>query len=207
MIAKRDPDATRAAILEAAEEVFLERGFGNAALSEIARRAGVTKSLIHHHFRSKDELWREVKMGRFIPYAEQQQAMLEAAEPSVDLLRESIKVYFRFLGANPALVRIMAWMFLERDADECVTKDRELLELGVQRLRQAQEAGDVRADLDPRFILFTFLGLAQHWFQDRNHFIHDFGLDGLDDEHLDEAYLADMSSIFFDGILPRPEKP
>jgi len=199
----RDPEATRAAILEAAEAVFLDKGFGNAAMSEISRRAGVTKSLIHHHFGSKEALWREVKVGRFIPYAEQQMAMLRDAEGSVELLRTSMAVYFRFLQANPELVRIMAWMFLERDADECVVKDRELLELGVTRLREAQEQGRLRNDLDPRFVLFTFIGLAQHWFQDREHFIHDFGIEGIPEDGLDEAYLADMSKIFFEGVLPR----
>ena len=45
---QRDPEATRNALLEAAEEVFLKNGFGNTSLSEIAKRAGITKSLIHH---------------------------------------------------------------------------------------------------------------------------------------------------------------
>jgi TetR/AcrR family transcriptional regulator len=129
--------------------------------------------------------------------------MLRDAEPSAELLRASMGVYFRFLQANPELVRIMAWMFLERDADECVVKDREIIELGVARLRQAQEEGRLRSDLDPRFILFSMIGLAQHWFQDREHFKHDFGVEGLPDDELDEAYLADMSTIFFEGILPR----
>ena len=93
----RDPDATRAAILDAAEEVFLEKGFGNTAMSAVAGRAGVTKSLIYHHFGSKDDLWREVKTRRFLPYAEQQQRMLDDAQPSPELLRRSIEAYFRFL--------------------------------------------------------------------------------------------------------------
>ena len=37
MVKKREPEVTRKALLEAAETVFLEKGFGNTALSEIAR--------------------------------------------------------------------------------------------------------------------------------------------------------------------------
>ena len=66
---QRNPEATRASILEAAEEVFLEKGYSAAALSAIARRAGVTKSLLHHHFGSKEGLWHEVKLRRFSHYA------------------------------------------------------------------------------------------------------------------------------------------
>ena len=198
----RDPDKTRAAIIDGAEQVFLERGFGNASMSLIARQAGVTKSLIHHHFGSKEALWREVKTRRFLIYAEQQMQMIENAEPSLDLLRQSLAVYFRFLQANPQLVRIMAWMFLERDADECINADRALIEAGVAKIRQAQEGGELRADVDAGFMLFTFIGLAQHWFQDRQHFIHDFDPDVAEDQ-LDDAYLDAMSKIFFEGILPR----
>ena len=68
---QRDPEATRAALLEAAETLFLEKGFGNTSLSEIGRQAGITKSLIHHYFGSKEGLWREVKTRRFMQYAQE----------------------------------------------------------------------------------------------------------------------------------------
>jgi TetR/AcrR family transcriptional regulator len=202
--AVRDPERTRNAILDGAEKVFLAKGFGNSSMSEIASESGVTKSLIHHHFGSKEDLWREVKFRRFNHYAEQQMAMLEQASDSNDLalLRESMKYYFFFLRDNPQLVRIMAWMFLERDAEECIHKDRELISKGVERIRAGQREGKIRDDVDARFILFTFLGLAQHWFQDCNHFRHDFGTDDLPKD-LDEAYLNDAMKIFFEGLMPR----
>lgn len=53
----RDPEAKRAAILEAAREVFGERGFTGATIREIARRAGVTHGLVMLHFESKERLF------------------------------------------------------------------------------------------------------------------------------------------------------
>lgn len=199
----RDPEATRAAILEAAEEVFLAKGFGNAATSEIARRAGVTKSLIHHHFGSKEGLWEEVKERRFRGYAEAQMAMLDRAEPTAELLRSSMEAYFQFLRHNQQLVRILAWIFLEqqRDGCECIRLDRTLIEAGTAKIAAAQERGELRSDVDPRFILFTMIGVVQHWFQDRAHILEHVDLDG--GGGLDDAYLADILKIFFEGILPR----
>ena len=202
MTKKRDPEATREALLDAAEVVFLEKGFGNTALSEIANRAGLTKSLIHHYFGSKENLWREVKQRRFESYSRQQLDMLSDAPPTEDLLRNSVALYFRFLKDNTEIVQILAWMFLERDMDECLTKDQALIEVGLEKIRAGQAAGHLRQDVDARFILFTFLGLAQHWFQDKNHFLHDFGTDGLP-EDIDEAYLGDMLKIFMEGVRPR----
>lgn len=202
MVIKRDPEATRKALLDAAEAVFLEKGFGNSALSEIARRAGMTKSLIHHYFGSKENLWQEVKQRRFDHYAHLQLDMLKEAQPTAGLLRNSVELYFRFLKENPEIVRILAWMFLERDQEECLNKDQELIEAGLAQIRAGQKEGHLRADIDARFILFVFLGLAQHWIQDKEHFIHDFGTEGFTGD-LDEAYLEDMLKIFMEGVLPR----
>ena len=199
----RDPEATRAAILDAAEEAFLAEGFDKTSTAAIARRAGVTKSLIHHHFGSKDGLWDEVKVRRFSRYAEQQMALLEQQEPSAELLRESMKMYFRFLRANPQLVRLMAWMFLEQDEDEeCADLDRELTRAGIEKIRLSQERGDLRRDLNPGFILFTFIGIAQHWYQDKRWMLDKIGL-SAGSEAVDEAYLEDAVKIFFEGVLPR----
>lgn len=198
----RNPEATRAAILEAAEELFLEQGFNGTALSEIAARAGVTKSLLHHHFGSKEGLWHEVKVRRFSQYAERQMDMLATQRPTADLLKESMQTYFRFLQRNPQLVRILAWVFLEQQEDECAAMDEQLTRAGIDKIRAAQERGELRADLNPAFILFTFIGIAQHWFQDKAHVLDHLGLSSQS-EQVDEAYLGDAITIFFEGVLPR----
>ncbi|PIE56109.1 MAG: hypothetical protein CSA34_06095 [Desulfobulbus propionicus] len=200
----RDPETTKKALLDAAEKEFLEKGFGKSAMSQIARRAGVTKSLIHHYFGSKQGLWKEVKGRRFEEYYQKQMEMFDQYGPSsrIELLRESVAVYFRFLQENPQMIRILVWMFLERDQEVCLEKDRKLAEIGGAELERAQRNGHIRQDIDPRFILFTFIGLCQHWFQDKEHFLRDFGSEGLP-EDLDEAYLETINKIFFEGILPR----
>lgn len=204
MTRTRDSEATKAAIIEAAEAIFLEKGFGNTAVSEIAKQARVTKSLIHHHFGSKEALWREVKYRRFMDYAAKQLPMIQQSEATVELLRQSMELYFRFLKENPQVVRIMAWMFLERYErdDACEAADRMLIEAGVGKIMEGQAHGSIRADIDPRFILFTFVGIAQHWFQDKAHFCQTFDQKGLG-EDMDEAYMGDAVKIFFEGVLPR----
>lgn len=199
----RDPEATRNAILDAAEEAFLDKGFAETSTSHIARKAGVTKSLIHHHFGSKEALWDEVKVRRFAVYAEQQKEMLRDKEPTAALLRDSMKMYFRFLRANPEIVKMLAWMFVEQDEDgECADLDRELTLTGIEKIRQAQERGELRDDLNPGFILFSFIGMAQHWYQDKRMMLDKIGL-SADSDAIDEAYLEDAVKIFFEGVLPR----
>jgi AcrR family transcriptional regulator len=54
---RRDPEASRAAILEGARAAFTERGYARATIRDIARRAGVTHGLVMLHFTSKERLF------------------------------------------------------------------------------------------------------------------------------------------------------
>ncbi len=202
-IRKRDPEATRNAILDAAEPLFLEKGFSKVALSEIARAADVTKSLIHHHFGSKDALWTEVKQRYFADYFDRQQEMLVNAEPSLELLMASVKIYFRYLQHKPDFARMISWMMLEED-ETCADMDRELIALGTEKIRQSQELGHIRTDISAESVLISFLSLVENWFLSRERFckkhfsqLTDAQRDSAD---LDDAYLGDMLKIFFEGV-------
>lgn len=54
---KEDADATRNALLDAAELVFYEKGVARASLGEIAQAAGATRGAIYWHFKDKVDLF------------------------------------------------------------------------------------------------------------------------------------------------------
>lgn len=195
----RDAEATRHAILEAAEKIFAEKGFAEATTSEIAARAGVTKSLIHHYFVSKEGLWTEVKAHRFGEYAGAQRKILEDNEGTAELLRTSMEMYFRFLGRNPDFVRLLGWLQLEPPASEGFEAGERLTVLGVEKIREAQEKGLLRSDIHPFSILMAFLGMCEHWFQGKAHHCHRLDPSLADDEQ----FRRDAEKIFFEGVLPR----
>lgn len=56
---------TRARLIEAAGEVFAERGYRGATMREIAERAGANLAAAHYHFGSKLELYRDVVSVHF----------------------------------------------------------------------------------------------------------------------------------------------
>ena len=58
------PDLRQEAILEAAGEVFASRSYAEVSLGEVAREAGVSRSLVSHYFANKRGLFVEV-MRRF----------------------------------------------------------------------------------------------------------------------------------------------
>lgn len=52
--------ATIAAIVSAAGELFIGRGFAATSIDDIARRAGVAKGAVYHHFESKEQIFQRV---------------------------------------------------------------------------------------------------------------------------------------------------
>ncbi|MEM1181394.1 MAG: TetR/AcrR family transcriptional regulator [Acidobacteriota bacterium] len=199
---RRDPEATRRALLDAAEELFTLQGPSATSLAQVAKKAGVTKSLIHHHFGSKEELWTEVQERYFSEYFEAQKAMIQSSESTESLLRDSLVTYFRFLQTHPESVRFLTWTFAAKDDDHCPTKhEEELFELGIARIRESQAKGEIRADLEPFFIIKTLISLPFAWFQTHDETLA--LLDGdVEPQALDDLYLRDMVEIFLHGVRP-----
>lgn len=54
---KQEAERTRQAVLDAAIQVFLERGVARATLDEVALAAGVTRGAVYWHFRNKLDLF------------------------------------------------------------------------------------------------------------------------------------------------------
>src|SRR5579871_3787175 len=73
-------DRTRASILDAAERLYAERGFGDVTLRDIVAAAGVNLAAVNYHFGSKDELIAELFVTRGRPTNRERLSELKAAE-------------------------------------------------------------------------------------------------------------------------------
>lgn len=109
-------------ILEAAIKIFAEKSFEGSRIDEIAREAGVPKSLIYYHFKNKDEIL-EVLTERFIDEYTQ---LLKVGEndtgpQKAEKLAERLKNhYFEFEKKNADLIRIMLIDSLKKSNKEPV---------------------------------------------------------------------------------------
>ena len=99
-------EATRAALLEAAEALFTEQGFAETATEAVVKTAGVTRGALYHHFADKTDLFRAV-------YERVEQRVIDQVEVAVAGLTEPLAVLQRgadaFLDAclEPAVQRIV----------------------------------------------------------------------------------------------------
>src|SRR3954471_13986835 len=73
-------DHTRTAIINAAEKLYAERGFGEVTLRDIVAAAEVNLAAVNYHFGSKDELTAELFVSRSLALNRERLSELRAAE-------------------------------------------------------------------------------------------------------------------------------
>ena len=136
---------TRRAILDAARSEFGERGFHDASISGITRRAGVALGSFYTYFDSKDALFRALVRDMSDQVRDHVAPVLQSAPDQVAAEQAGLKAFIDFVRGHKEIYRII---------DEAEFVDPESFrahysttaERIAQRLEAAAARGEVRGD-------------------------------------------------------------
>ncbi len=160
---RRRSEARPGEIVQAALDVFAEKGFAGAKLDEIAAKAGISKGALYLYFETKEDIFRAVVREAVAPNLDLVEAMLaQATIPFPDLLRLAVArivmvIGTSRLGAVAKLVVGESRNFPELAKvwhDEVVSR---ALGAMTGALARAQERGEIRPG-DPRLQAFSIVG-------------------------------------------------
>jgi len=181
-------------ILIVAKELFWKHGFKRITIEEICKDANVSKMTFYKHFKNKLELveffinnitdktmqkYRNI-MDSDIPFPEKVKKTIDLKlEATQNISNEFLNDYIRYADSD------MLTLFQQ--------KKQETMNLVLNDYVEAQKKGDIRKDINPKFILF-FLNYLQEM---------------VKDEQLGKIYdnpqdmIMELTNFFFYGILPR----
>ena len=153
---RRDPERTKALILDAAVEEFGAKGYAGARVSAIAARAGVNQQLIAYYFDGKEGLYRAIGRRWRTHEAEYFPDDMDFA----DLVRGYVRA-----SVDPRLGgRLPAWEGLADtgvDDDSEETRERNArLRHELELLRERQRAGELDDRFDPAALMLIFMGAS-----------------------------------------------
>jgi AcrR family transcriptional regulator len=160
---RRRAEARPGEIVQAAFDVFAEKGFAAAKLDEIAARAGISKGALYLYFETKEDIFRAVVREAVVPNIGMvEEALSQTIIPFPDLLRLMFTrladmVETSRLGAVAKLVIGESRNFPELARvwhDEVVSRALGAL---TKALAGAQARGEVRIG-DPRLQAFSIMG-------------------------------------------------
>ncbi|MFC0332510.1 TetR/AcrR family transcriptional regulator [Paenibacillus sepulcri] len=135
--------------MECAIETIAERGFAQASIGQIAKRAGISKGVVSYHFSSKEELMHHIVTALYVDGAAFMSRIAEETTPA-SMLRSYIETNLAFIGAHKqhvAAVMEIVWNARTEDGKLLYAKpanDAILVPLEAI-IRWGQEEGSFRA--------------------------------------------------------------
>jgi AcrR family transcriptional regulator len=148
---ERRKEARPGELLEAALDLFVEKGFAATRVDEVAARAGVSKGTLFLYFPSKEELFKAVVRQNIAGRFDEWRAELESFEGNTsELLRYCYQVWWERIGATKAS-GITKLMFSEAQNFPEITEfyQQEVILPGQALIRRIVERGIERGEFRP----------------------------------------------------------
>lgn len=150
-------------IIRAAKQVFIEKGFAETGMSDIAARVGINRSGLHYYFRTKEKMFEAVFADIVLSFIPSIHNIIMQDKPVSERIAEMIDVYFEVFKKEPCFPVFIA-QEIQRDAPhmfDTISK----LEIGLyatrikEMLQTEMKNGTIR-EVSIEFIFYTFYGLV-----------------------------------------------
>ena len=198
----KENNSARIKMLEAAEQVFAEKGYDGARVDDIANRAGVNKVHLYYYFESKEQILKELIKANI------EKASVFISQPfdsktsfSQERFASMVNDVFEFLSQKADFFRILTIETLKtRSSDYSIF---EILDPLHQKARDSVSIIGLTPDDN------QIHSLVEHFFFDMSSLLLFFTLRDKFAEfyHLDEAELAKVfRDIYQRNMLKYPER-
>ena len=161
----RDPEKSRANILQAARTEFARCGLGGARVDQIAKMAGINKRMLYHYFGNKDDLFCAVLEANYAHKRESEKALeLEQEEP-IEAIRKLIALTWDYYLKHPEFLTLLnsANLHQAKHLKES-TEIRKMHTPFVSMIKNILDKGVsqkiFRKDVDPAQLYISIAGLS-----------------------------------------------
>jgi AcrR family transcriptional regulator len=191
-------EATTAAILDAAEELFYEHGYDGVTVRDIAEHVGVSHALVHQYAGSKADLFRTVlsrNEGFLVSGAPDHPDLLESTSR---ILRHGLEPHGRD-HARLLMGSALSGLPYERTTGQFAAVDR-LIKLARRQAESASAAERAEKDLDPRLVVACVGSLFLGWVAGESWMRPAAGLEDMDDAELADGLERVILSMLKDHV-------
>ncbi len=151
-------------IIDAALEVFREKGYANARMADIARRAGVSYGLVYHYFGSKEVLFDIIVESWWSDLYAMMEREIGSGDPVHDKLVHIIEFFLETYGTNPNLMSIFVSEVCRSSVyhtQEGLSRFLKFFSLCEQIMLQGQQAGYLSTEVPPHHLTYIFYGAIE----------------------------------------------
>ena len=195
---RRGRKATTEAILDAAQELFAERGYHAVSVRDIAEQADVTHALVHQYVGHKADIFRAVLSRNESYIASAAPDNPDLLESAGLMLRQGLAEKGRIQGRLVARSALNGLRY-DRTAGRFEATER-LVELAVQAASSASPAERAGKDLDPRLVVAGLVALYIGWVAAGSWIRPATGLEDMDDAEVVDQLVQLTRGMLKDNV-------
>jgi len=187
--------------IQPAEKIFAQKGFHEATISDIAKKAEVSEATIYDYFSSKEELLFSIPAETIHQYQEKNLEILEYIQGAANKLRFLIYRHLKLYASNPDYANVVMLIlkgnrnFLKTEAYKIVQRSArnttQVLEEGIQN-------GEFKPNINPYLVRAMIWGTIEHLVIRKS-------LLGKPPDLL--SFADDIVDTIFSGILTSKKEP
>ncbi len=159
------PERRVADILLAAKQVFLDRGYNEALISDIAERAGVVEGSIYRFFQNKRDLLIKMVEHWYEDLLAHDEAQLQGVRGTWNRIRFMVHHHLATIRREPALSRLV-FQELRPDPEYRNTRLFQLNQTYTHRIvdivKAAMASGEFRSDVSASLVRDMIYGAVEH---------------------------------------------
>jgi len=151
-------------ILGAAENIFAEKGYIQATISEIAKIANVSEGTIYEYFKNKDDLLFSIPEQRFKEHIAQSEEIFKLKTP-LRKLRRFIRYHFYLYMTEPNFLKVFLLhiQLSQKFYGSQVYKTfQQYTKIITDVLEEGKKDGSIRTNVNARVFKNLFLGAFSH---------------------------------------------
>jgi AcrR family transcriptional regulator len=158
---ERRRSRSRAVLVDAAIELFQEKGFRGTTLQEICERADVASRTFFNHFETREHLYQAIAHQRAVQFAELLDAVRGDPRPLAQRLNDFFAVMGAYLVARPLwreLVGEMLHLRLRHEGSSEAVRSGVLGQAALRFVRDGVRRGEITRRHRPEVLADIFLG-------------------------------------------------
>lgn len=160
-MAKQKSNAIRESIIESATEVFAKTGFYKAKAIEIARRANIAVGTIYNYFKNKDDILISIFNERIGELNRSLRTAIQKTDDPDEKLGIILDSTISLMESDRKLAEVVTIELRQSSkffSSTAISSVVEFLDIITDVIRQGQQRGIYRADVDARVVALTALG-------------------------------------------------
>ncbi|QOR36346.1 TetR/AcrR family transcriptional regulator [Clostridium sp. 'deep sea'] len=200
---KRNAEVSIKKIIEAAQNLFAEKGFKATTLTEIGEHSGLSRTTPSYFFKNKELLYKSAVQALIADEQRFVETLNYDDEVSIPILKDLLFRHIFYTYKNPNLAKILVRESMSKNPHDWIYEYVPgTVSWSHQYLVKAQEVGIIRPDLDTFIVWLDAMAMAWLPIITQNTFFKSLNTDVFSDEFI-EKQVKQMTTLLFESIISK----